>query len=239
MWLDFDGKDLAGRDRTLSVEVESEGGAMVQMVITQGTASKVIALVGARRQTPQEAMFLAPEASPQNAAGGDYRKVTWITVSKDGRPSSLEHLSRVLPTVDPAFVPRILRPVLVDASKPAGAESAPGATLDAIDKLADRLRLLRVARSMPPGQSGHLILQAYPDSPAARAAWALAFCEAPDVEPRSINHSCWLNFTSSDPEASALLRREIAILQPEYRKLEPADPKRLRLKRLSDAFAQP
>jgi hypothetical protein len=239
MWLDFAGKDLVGRDRTLSVELDSEGGAMVQMLIAQGAASKVMALAGARRQTPQEAMFLVPEAAPQNAAGGDYRKAIWVTVPKNGRPVLLERLSRLLPTLDPAFVPRVLRPVLADTSNPPGAESAPGAALDAIDKLADRLRLLRVARSMPPGQSSRSILQAYRDAPATRAAWALALCEAPDVEPPRIDPACWLNFTSSDPEAVALLRREIAILQPEYRKLEPADPLRLRLRRLSDAFAQP
>jgi hypothetical protein len=239
MWLDFSGKDLGGRDRTLSVEVDSEGGAMLQMVIAQGAASKATALAGARRQTPQEAMFLVPEAAPQNAAQGDYRKAIWVTVSKVGRPASVEYLSRVLPTLDPAFVPRVLQPVLADASNPPGAATAPGAALDVIDKLADKLRLLRVARSMPTGQSSRSILQAYPDAPATRAAWGLALCEALDVQPPRIDPACWLNFTSSDPDATALLRREIAILQPEYRKLDPADPRRLRLKRLSDAFAQP
>lgn len=234
MWVDFVGKDLAGRELMVSIALDSEGGTPVQLIAKLGTASKVVALAGARRKTNDRAtIFLVPRAGEQNPRVG-----TWLYMPDENHPSTLKELAEVLPDTDPAFVPRVIKAIIASTSTADRPEESLGlyGALQSIEHRADILRLAHADLWLPKDQGKQLVKDAYQDDPVTRAAWALAMCES-TADPAVIDADCWQRLMHADSNATALLRNEVAELQILYAPLEPTHPLRLRLKRLSDALS--
>ncbi len=235
MWMDFAGQDLAGHALTVSIALDSEGGAPVELVAKVGEDTRTVALSGERRKANGGAMmYLVPEAGAQTP-----RASVWLYLPDRNFPGTFKKLASELPNADPAFIPRIVKAVIGSISVAERPEEALGLypALRSIELRADILRLARAELWLPKDQSNQLMEQAYRDAPATRAAWALAACE-PAAKPPVIDADCWRRFTISDSAAAALLRAAVAELQVLYAPLEPVHPVRLRLQRMGDALAR-
>ncbi len=234
MWIDWLGRDLAGRELMASFEIDPEGGAPVQLVAKVGSDSKIVKLASTRRQANDGTIFfLAPAAGEQNP-----RVAVWLLMPDKEHPNTLKDLANVVPNTDPAFIPRIIKAILASISKADKPEEILGLypALRSIERRAHVLRLSHAERWLPKEQSKQLIWQTYQNDPVMRASWTLAICESATTPP-IIDADCWKRFTISDPDATAFLRKEVAALNALYAELEPTHPLRLRLKRLSDALS--
>ena len=233
MWMDFAGKDLAGRELSVSVAVASQGGAPVQLVAKVGTDTRVVALSGERRKANGGAMmFLVPEAGPQNP-----RASTWLDLPNNNYPGTFKKLAEQLPNADPAFIPPVVKAVITSISIEERPDESLGLypALRSIELRADALRLARAGLWLPGDQGDQLIKEAFRDEPAIRAAWAMAICE-PTATAAVLDGACWQRFAASDPAAIALARSAVSELLALYEPLEPAHPVRLRLKKLQDVL---
>ena len=233
MWMDFAGRDLAGRELSVSIALASQGGAPVKLVAKVGTDTRVGALSGERRKANAGAMmFLVPEAGTQNP-----RMSTWLDLPNKNYPGTFKKLAEQLPNADPAFIPTVVKAVVTSLSTAERPDESLGLypALRSIEIRAEALRLARAELWLPRDQSDQLIKDAYRDEPSIRAAWAMAICE-PTATAAVLDAPCWQRFAASDPAAIALARGAVTELLDLYESLEPTHPVRLRLKRLNDVL---
>lgn len=235
MWIDFAGKDLAGRELMVSVEIDSEGGAPVKLIAKVGADSRETVLAGVRRLANNGMVrYFVPQAGSKNP-----RLAVWRNLPNKNSPDSYSSVGRGLINIDPAFSSRIVKAILADISTIASPEEEIGLypVLRSVEYRAELLRSANAKQWVPQESSAQsFVRRMYPDDPAARASWALAVCESVTKPTPSIDENCWMNFISEDSDVAALLSKEVADLQSVYATLEQAHPLSLRLNRLSNAL---
>lgn len=252
MWMDFTSQDLAGRKLAVSIGLDPEGGAPVQLVAQLGW-EKEPAFQGSRRQPADSSTMrfvpLVGKRRQSNAgvtqylvpiAGAEERSYAiWINMPEGANPHPhiLRMWAEVLPTIELAFQPRIIHAAVSSLAKVRHTDEALGLypMLTIVERRAELLRKAEVAKWIPPERGDQDIRQAFRDDPVTRAAWGLAMCET--TAPPSIDVDCWRRLVANDDNVVELLRREVARLGAMYAELDPAHPVRLRLKRLEDVLS--
>lgn len=234
MWIDFAGKDLAGRELMVSVEIDSEGGAPARLIAKVGSDSRETVLAGARRLANNGMVrYFVPLAGSQNP-----RLAVWRNLPNKNSPDSYAQLSNALINVDPAFSLRIIKVILADIASSVSPEEGIGLypVLRSAEYQAEILRSAHAERWIPKETGVQAFARKmHPDDPVARASWALAMCESA-TRPLTIDENCFRNFIWADPDVAALLSKEVADLQGVYASLELTHPLWLRLKRLGGAL---
>lgn len=233
IWLDFAGKDLAGRDLAIAIELDSAGGSPLQLVASVGEESRAVALTGApRRANDGRLAYLVPEAGEQAP-----RSAVWLHIpQKESAAKAFAGFGRRLADIDPAFMPKLVGALVSSLAAPLRADEHLGLypALNRIDALADDLRAAGADRWLPPQQRNDFIGVAHRDDPALRAAWALALCES--GKPTTMDRACWESHVGSDVEVRAMLQQEVASLLETYASLDTRHPIRVRLNRLGDVL---
>jgi hypothetical protein len=275
MWLDFTGQDLTGRKLAVSIALAPEGGAPVQLVaqlgwengpvllannrqLTDRGAIRFVPLAGARRDSTAGVMpYLVPLAGAQKR-----RFAIWIDMPDraDPHPYIFQMWATVLPKIEPAFLPQIIRAAVRSVAKARSPDEILGLypKLRIIENRADQLRRAWVKDWMPAEQGDAFIRQEFGDDPVTRAAWQLANCEWKPPTPKGnigdrrrpmegenialdgptvIDVECWRRRASDDEEVVNLLRQEVAALEPIYADLEPSHPLRVRLRKLHSVLS--
>ena len=221
MWLDFAGRDLAGREAKVSVALDSVGGVPVELIASLGGESRSVSLAGApKADNGGVKMLLLPEAGE----GGPVF-ANWLVMPNENYPATYAKLGPALTQVHPAFRGAAVKAVLGKALQLDRPEDSLDLypALHTIEERAAVLRRAGVADWMPPdGMAGQ--------EPALRAAWALAMC-APDGE-----QACLQRLAQSDSEAAGLLREAVAAQSAAYAALAADHPIRTHLKRLETAL---
>jgi len=232
MWLDFAGKNRAGRELKVSIQLDSAGGTPVKLLAQTGSDSKEVQLLGtALTANDRRLRYLVPEPGADNP-----KFANWLTMPNDAVPKTYVLLAIALRNTAPEFIPQIAQ-VIYTSIAAFRAEDTLGLypELRNIDQHAAALRAMNAAQWLPQEQLAAMVNAAYPQAPAARAAWALAICESIATFP-VIDENCWYRLTADDAAVNALLSAEVVQLQALYSPLEPGHPLRIRLDRLGEAL---
>lgn len=234
MWLDFAGRDLAGRELMVSIALDSEGGAPVKLLAKVGADTRETALAGKRRVANNgKVRYFVPLAAPQNP-----RLAVWRDLPNKYSPDSYKSIGDGLANIDPAFASRLVKVILAGISAATPPEEVAGLypALRSIEYQADILRSAHAERWLPKETSIQaFVRQTYPADSAVRASWALAMCESA-TRPPTIDADCLRDFIKADPEVAVLLNKEVADLQSVYVSLDLTHPLWLRLTRLGAAL---
>ena len=233
LWMDFGGADMAGHRIMAALELYSVGGRPKSLTLDMDGAKTSVALNGTPVLANDRAMtYLLPEAGDSAI-----RHANWVNLPNQNYPGTFTKLIHTLPQVDPTFVEPMVRVMVdhmntaIDANEDLGLYPP----LWLIEKKAGILRGLQPDRWMPREQGNRLIAGAYPGDLIIRAAWAFATCE--DIAgPALIDHNCVLRFATADPDAAAMVRKEIADEQLKVAALPAGHPIRMRLDTLADAY---
>jgi hypothetical protein len=226
MWLDLQGRDLAGHQARLELRLDPHGGAPAQLRVALGDeAPRTLELGGTpRRGEPQ--YLLLPDAAAQ---------AHWVALPSLGDSRTLDRYAAALERSDPQFV-QLAVDALLDRFLPM--------PQDAEDKLGLRPELSRIEtlgwllrRAGLPGLAQTPAVEEAVERRLAgqdeqRAAWALARCGSADAAQPFPDRDCWLRFAVADEAAANLLRREVREALPYYAGLPPGNPIRLRLEQL-------
>lgn len=221
MWLDFAGRDLAGREAKVSVALDSAGGVPVELVASLDGESRSVPLAGTpRADNGGLKMLLLPEAGE----GGPVF-ANWLVMPNENYPATYAKLAPALAQVHPAFRGAAVKAVLGKALQLDRPEDNLGLypALHSIEERAAVLRRAGVADWLPlDGMAGQ--------EPALRAAFALALC------PPDAPSACLQRLAQSDPEAAGMLREAVAAQSAAYAALAADHPVRTHLKRLESAL---
>ncbi len=239
LWADFEGRDPAGTAQSASVRVAMEGGQPLELVVRMGEAAKSFRLAGQRVQRYAEGVdLLVPRATQDNELPEDMRRAAWIILPLRS-DTERRIVAREMPRVHPDFAAPVLRALVEGLGERPSVEDQLNLNprLQALERRAGALRAARVAEWLDVGKRFELLGTVYRDDPAARAAWALAFCERADESPPDMDIGCWTAFTLRDPAAADVVKAEVAEQEALYATLPARHPVRRRLKRLIDAFA--
>ena len=238
LWADFEGRDPAGTAQAASVRLAMEGGQPLELVVRMGEASKSFPLAGTRTQRYADGMeLLVPRAAADDELPEDMRRAAWIILPLRS-DTEKRIVAREMPQIHPDFAAPVLRVLVEGLGVRTSVEDQIGLNprLQAMDRRADALRAARVSDWLDVGKRFELLGTVYKDDAAARAAWALAFCEDTEAPP-VMDTGCWTAFTLRDPSAAELVKAEVTEQAALYASLPAGHPVRRRLKRLIDAFA--
>jgi hypothetical protein len=182
--------------------------------------------------------LLVPRAAADDELPDDMRRAVWLILPLRS-DTERRIIAREMPQLHPDFAAPVLRALVEGLGVRTSVEDQLGLNprLQALERRADALRAARVDEWLEVGKRFELLGTVYKDDAAARAAWALAFCEDTAESPPLMDTGCWTAFTLRDPSAAELVKAEVTEQEALYASLPPAHPVRRRLKRLIDAFA--
>ena len=232
MWLDFVGKNRAGRELKVSIELDSAGGTPVKLVANVGTDTREVTLLGTpKTANDKKLVYLVPEPG-----GSNPKFANWLGMPNEALPKTYAMLANNMRNVDPEFIPQIAQ-IIFNSIAAGGVEDTIGLypALRNIDRHAAALRAMNADQWLPQEQIVAMTNAAYPEAPAARASWMLAMCESAG-KPPVIDENCWYQLSRDDAAVNTLLSDEVVRLQALYSPLETGHPLRLRLDRLSEAL---
>jgi hypothetical protein len=234
MWADFASRDLVGRHLSVSIALNSAGGAPEQLVASVDGQSRTVQLSGTPERVNNGGLrYLVPARGM-----GNPRQSLWLDLPDAGFPQLLKQVGYRLGKADPAFARPLIKTFLDDVIKPIHPEERLHLypVLRSIEEHAAILHNAHVELWLLPEQAVAFIRDTYPDDPATRASWALGNCEMPAGH-LVIAADCWERLTDGDPTLLAMLNSQVAQLQERYATLDAAHPIRMHLAQLAAALA--